>query len=307
MFMIIQIQHNILSVYYITTMNTLERYFSDEYFLINKNGNNVIITDKSSNTICLELTIMPPYIKIELLNKCRNGLSGKKLLHIIREYAEERMDITHIELQDASLITNVCVNNSYRFSLADLYILSTGKSWYNSFGYKSNNYSNEISHNRKLLDMNIIDFIYLCNSKKYYPSSQEEMEEDITGFYSFFAMFYKKRESPLRLEPTMTVKETFTRIKKYYIKQLTGDTSETGNISCELFAWLFTLITDSDVILYNPSKLTLDLSKRNSLRNSSFRLEPYNSFIIRRHTTTQNNHSTRKSSKKNSKTRRRSY
>ena len=186
----LRIHRNILLVYYITTMNTLERYFSDEYFLINKNDNTMIITDKSTNTICMELAIMPPYIKIELLNKCRNGLSGKKLLHIIREYAEERTDITHIELQDASLITNVCTNNSYRFSLADLYILSTGKSWYNSFGYKSKNYTNEISHNRKLLDMNIIDFIYLCNSKKYYPSSQEEMDEDIAGFYSFFDIFY---------------------------------------------------------------------------------------------------------------------
>ena len=293
--------------------NILRNYFSDEHFLITEriyNGNKTFdIVDKVDNTICLELVVFTPYLNIELLNKCRNGLSGKKILHIVREYAEDRNDITHIVLQDASLITNVCINRPYRFSLADLYILSTGKSWYNSFGYKSVNYLNERSHNSKLLDMNIIDFIYLCNSKKFFPSSQEDLDENIGNFYSFFNIFYKKNESPLRIEPTMTVKETFTRIKKYYIKQLTGDTSETNTISCELFAWLFTLISDSNIILYNSSKLTLDLSKRNTLRNSSFHLKPYNPIYVRRHTTSRNKISRQKSNSRvnNSKTRRRSY
>lgn len=289
----------------------LNDYFPDEYFSIDIQGTNAIVRDKSNNTTCLELIITPPYMKIDLLNKCGNGMSGKKILQIVYNYARERNDITHIQLQDASLIADVCVSNRYRFSLADLYILSTGKSWYNTFGYKSTNYENEIKHNGKLLNMNIIDFIKLCNSKKYYPSSEEELDESIAMFYSFFDMFYKKRESPLRLQPDMTVKETFTRIKKYYLKQLAGDVSETNTISCDLLSWLFSLVSDSSVILYNSSKLTLDLSKRHSVRNSSYHLEPYNIAVIRRHTTPRNKRSSKKSSKKhskkNGKTRRRTY
>jgi len=293
----------------------LEKHFSDELFLITErkyNGYTTIdIIDRETNTICLELVIFPPHMNIELLNKCRNGLSGKKLLNIVRTYAELRNDIIYIELEDASLITNVCVN-TYHFSLAYLYILSTGKSWYNSFGYKSANHQNEINHNSKLLEMNIIYFIFLCNSKKSVMESNEVMENSISKFYLFFNIFYKKSESPLRLQPTMTVKETFTRIKKYYIKQLTGDTSQTNTISCEYLSWLFRLITESHIILYDSSKLILDLSKRNTLRNSSYHLKPFNPNNIRRHSTNKNNYSKQTRSKytfndKKSITRRRSY
>jgi hypothetical protein len=160
-------------------VHILERIFSNrdggkDTFTIMKNTDidyidyvdyEIIWSDKNGQQYtCSTLLFYDDHIYCKYLNKCGNN-SGNMMLKKLDEIPTVMPNVKYIKLIDESTII-------FKFReieiipLSILKILSSGKSWYNSYGYISENYKNEIKHNAGFLDMNCIDFLNLVNQKR---------------------------------------------------------------------------------------------------------------------------------------------
>ena len=107
---------------------------------------------------CLFLKFHEKFIRITSLHKCGinpGTTSGSTLLQKTHEIAKQIPGISYIELFDFSQIKL----NWISIDLAFLKILTTGRSWYNSFGYVSVNYKTELEDNEKLRNENLIKIL----------------------------------------------------------------------------------------------------------------------------------------------------
>ena len=158
-------------------LTLLQRYFNPSFFNVQESSPGLLLVFSNDNAVqpCLELLIHGNFMKVEYVNKCNDRISGTQLLNIISKFAKDKGNITTIELQDTSKLPKLC--HRYDFPLYIIYILSTGKSWYNTYGYKSSTYEQEVRHNARLLNMNMEEFILQCNSLQYYPQSEEDVRE----------------------------------------------------------------------------------------------------------------------------------
>jgi hypothetical protein len=118
------------------------------------------ITVRSRTTpatgICLQLIITPlETIVVSGLAKCngvtQNEGSGAALMLKVKQLAKT-LKINTIQLYDDSKV-RVCDGNgnNTEIDLFRLKILTKGESWYNSLGYKSEYYAEEIEHNREVI------------------------------------------------------------------------------------------------------------------------------------------------------------
>jgi hypothetical protein len=118
------------------------------------------ITVRSRTTpatgICLQLIITPlETIVVSGLAKCngvtQNEGSGAALMLKVKQLAKT-LKINTIQLYDASKV-RVCDGNgnNTEIDLFRLKILTKGESWYNSLGYKSEYYAEEIEHNHEVI------------------------------------------------------------------------------------------------------------------------------------------------------------
>ena len=105
--------------------------------------------------ICFSLIIDTDNITINNLLKCT--IKGSESLQIIETLANRmRRNMNYISLFDASGIQISC--SDQEIDLAVLKILTNGQSWYNSFGYFSDDETEE-EHNRKAIDGYYEDFV----------------------------------------------------------------------------------------------------------------------------------------------------
>lgn len=254
----------------------LQKYFNPTHFNVQETSPGLLLVYSNDNAVhpCLELLIHRNFMKVEYVNKCNDRISGTQLLNIVSKFAKENGTINTIELQDTSKLPKLCYR--YDFPLYIIYILSTGKSWYNTYGYKSTNYVNEVRHNARLLNMPMDEFILQCNSLRFYPQDEEELREMMEEFYGVMNQhkFYKISKNRTRLNPQMTVKETFTRLKKYLLKNMPPMKKSNGeqNEFCYVLKWLMDLIDTSNIILYDSSKLLLTVSRPYSGKNRSYKI-----------------------------------
>lgn len=254
----------------------LQRYFNPTYFNVQETIQGVLLVYSNDNTVnpCLELRIHRDFMKVEYVNKCNDRISGTQLLNIISNFAKDTGTITIIELQDTSKLPKLCYQ--YDFPLYIIYILSTGKSWYNTHGYKSLNYEQEVIHNARLLNMPMDEFILQCNSLQFYPQREEDIREMMEEFYDVMNehKFYKISKNRTRLNPQMTVKETFTRLKKYLLKNMPPmkKSNDEVNEFCYVLKWLMELVNTSNIILYDSSKLLLTVSRPYSGKTRSYKI-----------------------------------
>lgn len=90
--------------------------------------------DYNGNIIVNELNSAADEIK---------NLSGSKILELVINYARNNNQKI-IGLEDQSSISININNEKFRIDLSALHILSSGKSWYNKFGFIQDNYSEQI-------------------------------------------------------------------------------------------------------------------------------------------------------------------
>jgi hypothetical protein len=119
--------------------------------------------DEDENKICFEFNIYDKedYIFIKRLNKCDIIKGGDFFLNNIdilaKTLKQSGLKINRILLEDDSYVS-ICkeVNN---ISLRTIKILTTGESWYNSYGYYSRNKINEKILNKKIIEKKYTDFL----------------------------------------------------------------------------------------------------------------------------------------------------
>ena len=97
--------------------------------------------------IKIENRTRPRILKVSRLAKC-NGVNGDSLLKMIDQLAASIPFVEYVTLTDRAhvMICGVDIN------LAHLKILTTGSSWYNRFGYKSNDHADDVAHNAVVIN-----------------------------------------------------------------------------------------------------------------------------------------------------------
>jgi len=144
----------------------------------NKNNTNFNIIIKNENTN-IKFTIVPigkniyeehciwfSINKLEKklynidLRRC-SLLSGPEILHILEKIAK-KFNLSEIHLNDASHISIISLTNKiYSISLANMYILSEGISWYNKYGYISKSFNEEKDYNKRIMETPLSEFMKL--------------------------------------------------------------------------------------------------------------------------------------------------
>jgi hypothetical protein len=100
---------------------------------------------------------------IKILYICRyNDISGTEILTKIINIGK-KMNINFISLIDASVLYQ---DTEYQFDFSYYMILLTGKSWYNSFGFKSETHHKDFNHNSKIRKIKLRDYIEIGIRKK---------------------------------------------------------------------------------------------------------------------------------------------
>lgn len=206
-------------------------------------GRIIHIKDLSENN-CLQIIFHTShnsgndYIELFKLNRCH--FQGSANLETLIEYAKHLKNILEINLdkiclEDASIIPDTNIR------LWLLSILTTGKSWYNQFGFTSDDYHNELRDNNEKINMNIMDFIILCITsckkiKKNHSLPNDINESLIERIMSFFTKY----------DTSKTVQDIFIEIKNQ-LKE--------NRISREdsiMIGKILEIIYLSSIIQYNP-------------------------------------------------------
>jgi hypothetical protein len=105
--------------------------------------------------LCCIFNIIDDIIDLTLIDGCDNV---KESIDKLEKLAKES-NIHKIILEDGSHIIIPIDSKDYNFSLKFLYILCYGFSWYNSIGYKSTKYDNEVIHNLPIINLPLFEFI----------------------------------------------------------------------------------------------------------------------------------------------------
>ncbi len=137
------------------------------------------------------------YIELRQLDKCNNKTSSnlEYLINYAKYLKNNLIDnLEYIFLEDASCIKD---NGVY---LSLLSILTTGESWYNRFGFKSDDYDHEIEHNDRIIKMNIMEFIKLI------------IDDINNSLIQRIMLFFEKYDK------SKSVKNVFIEIKKQLIQ-----------------------------------------------------------------------------------------
>jgi hypothetical protein len=134
----------------------INSYFPSELFKIRITGNSQIniFIENIEDTKCIELVInkaVPTILLIKDLQKCDTisnpGVgSGKYLLKSIEHLAYD-LGMTEIIIDmDASSLYISCNNKNYDFSLKNLYLFSSGNTWYGKYGFNLKYKSEKFLH-----------------------------------------------------------------------------------------------------------------------------------------------------------------
>lgn len=223
------------------------QFFSREQFDISFEetehfGRIIHIKDLSKKN-CLQIIFKPSnssknyYIELFKLDRCH--FQGSYNLNNLIEYAKHlknilKIKLNYIYLEDASKI----LNTNIRLWL--LSILTTGESWYNQFGFRTENYDIEKRHNSEIIERNIVDFINLCigetKRKRIIHKINNDINESLIERIMLFFEKYNKSKS---------VKDVFIEIKNQLKENRISpeDTFIIGKI--------LEIIDLSSIILYN--------------------------------------------------------
>ena len=174
-------------------------------------GRIIHIKDLSENN-CLQIIFHTSddsgndYIELFKLNRCQ--FQGSANLETLIKYAKYlknilKINLDKIFLEDASIIPDTNIR------LWLLSILTTGESWYNRFGFTSDDYHNELRDNNEIIQMNIMEFINLCITSCKKIKKNHSLPNDINeSLIERIMSFFKKYDT------SKTVQDVFIEIKR---------------------------------------------------------------------------------------------
>lgn len=180
---------------------------------------------------CIFVQFFEDHIYIERLGRCE--LKGSETLNIIEQIAKQLENINYISLEDDSTLKIFAPINIW-INLYIYKILTKGKSWYNSLGYYSDNYANELKDNEKFETMTINEF------QEEVKSRNVNYENHLNKFENIFS--FKPEES-------MTVPEFYKEIM-YNINRMNQIRKKVEWLEDDL-----NFVLESEIINYNPKKL----------------------------------------------------
>jgi hypothetical protein len=163
---------------------------------------------KNGRDLCLQFEFIEDeddggiVLYISKIFKCGDGKYTREVIKLIEDMAKSIpvppwSRVKYIKLEDGSSI-NVCAgqnSSGMNIDLRYLKILTTGESWYNSFGYKSLNHDANVAHNAviinkpmhlllsELVDQQYFDQAYIKKFKARFPelSTDWTVKEYVTA------------------------------------------------------------------------------------------------------------------------------
>jgi hypothetical protein len=162
-------------------------HFDDDGNFSEYDNNTFSVLSKETNKSCINITFHNSSIAdiwtfhIDLLKRCT--INGSESLSKIEKFAKSFPDIKTISLDDKSTI-ELCERPELFIHLSIFYILHSGVSWYNSKGYYSAKYKEEMKHNKKQIERPLVHFLSECIDKSDSVSKKEELIQGIELFYS---------------------------------------------------------------------------------------------------------------------------
>jgi len=165
----ILIIHTIFSINSIMSYDEeeyIDRFFDRKHFNIRKDDDEIIFIEDKNNKLCLEIMILEEIIFILNLSKCDAG-RGPELLN--KMFQLSKLLKKPIHLTDASAIKKCGIY----IRLRCLHILSYGISWYNTFGFKSENQEEIDEINRRIIHQPLRTFLdsIIRKSQEIYDTS----------------------------------------------------------------------------------------------------------------------------------------
>ena len=113
------------------------------------------------------------YIELIKINKSKN-YSGSLILNSLEKLFLNFQEIKYITLKDTSEIyIRNSKNNIFQQSLSLIYIMSSGVTWFNKFGYYQETFGVDMILYNKIIDRNFFDLIDSIISEKYILGNRE--------------------------------------------------------------------------------------------------------------------------------------
>ena len=194
---------------------------------------------KNGRDLCLEFEFIEDeddggtVLYISKIFKCSDNMPlTRKVINLIEEMAKSIpappwSRIKYIKLEDGSSIHVCTVDIDLRY----LKILTTGESWYNSFGYKSVNHDANVAHNAVIINKPMDELLPELYDQEY-----------IEEFKSLF---------PELNTADLTVKEYVTAMTKEVPKSGTRSCTEEQENKAELLFNLVHSIGRSEMLEYD--------------------------------------------------------
>jgi hypothetical protein len=223
------------------------KFFPKELYYISYDNDRweAIIMNKTEHKTCIHFNFTDNEANLNYLGTCGNDkkYSYSENLKRFIKFAKflKKIDnrLSKIRLVDKSYIEI----GKFGIPLYILDILTTGESFFNKIGFKSDNYEKEKKHNRKYLNMNFINFL-----KEVFGSN---------SYDNLLKKIYKLLHITNNKE-NITVKKVFQKIKEI-LKKYSSENSN-GNIDLLPISDLFEKIRktgelnyykEEGIILYN--------------------------------------------------------
>ena len=170
---------------------------------INRNNKNkIIFTYKEAE-----------YLYVYHIEKYKN-FSGTTIMKKVIELGK-KLKVRYIELCDYAMF-NLGDYKDLSISLAPFHIITTGSSWYNKLGFKSDNTNDEILENEKTINLYLCDLV----DNEYCERFQEEFPEIDIKNKTLKQIFVYLKQTYISNKPE---RKKMTYFQSYLLEDLTLD------------------------------------------------------------------------------------